>query len=66
MAISKCPKCESTCFELKAADNISGSKVKINFIQCSLCGVVVGVTNYYNTASLLEKIANKMKFKLLS
>lgn len=64
MAISKCPKCESPRFELKEAGNISGSNLKMYFIQCSSCGSVVGVVDYYDTASLLEKIAKKMGFKL--
>ena len=42
MAISKCPKCECTRFELKEA-NINGSAYRMYFVQCSSCGAVVGV-----------------------
>jgi len=44
----------------------TGSKYKIMFIQCSSCGAVVGVSDCYNIPSLLEKIAAKLGFKLLS
>ena len=64
MAASKCPKCESTNFELKAGAP-KGSKYKVMFIQCSACGSVVGVTDFYNVPSLLEIIAKRMGFKLL-
>lgn len=59
MAISKCPKCDSHSFEMKEAEP-AGSKYKIMFIQCSLCGVVIGTTDYFDTASMLEKIAEKI------
>lgn len=59
MAASKCPKCESTRFELKTGEP-TGSRFKVNYIQCASCGTVVGVTDYYNTSSLLEKIGNKI------
>lgn len=63
MAISKCPKCDSTFFEIKEAEP-RNSSFKIMFIQCSSCGAVVGVTDYYNTSTLLVKIAKKLGFDL--
>jgi Fe2+ or Zn2+ uptake regulation protein len=44
----------------------TGSKYKVMFVQCSSCGAVVGVVDYYNIPGLLEKIAAKLGFKLLS
>jgi len=63
MARSTCPKCDSNRFEMAEAEP-DGSRIKIMFIQCSSCGAVVGTTNFYETASLLEKIANKMGVNL--
>ena len=59
MATSKCPKCDSTSFEMKETLP-RGSEYKVMFIQCSLCGAVVGVTDYFNTAVLIKKLAAKL------
>jgi len=58
MATSTCPKCSSTTFEMTEVLP-KGSRYKFMFIQCAACGAVVGVTDWYNTSSLLEKIAAK-------
>ncbi len=63
MAQSTCPKCESHSFEM--VETIpKGSRFKHMFIQCALCGAVVGTTDYYSTHSLLDKIAQKIGVKL--
>ena len=54
MAMSRCPKCENSSFELKEASP-RGSSYKFNFIQCASCGAVVGVADYWNVPILLEK-----------
>jgi len=54
MAISKCGSCQGTRFELKEAGP-AGAQFKINFIQCSACGVVVGVTDYFNVPAMTEQ-----------
>ena len=59
MAISRCPKCESSRFELKEAA-LQGAAYKHMFTQCASCGTVVGVTDYYNVPSLLDMIAKKL------
>lgn len=69
MATSKCPKCESTSFELKASDStgrnvIDGTVYAYAFIQCRSCGAVVGVVDGHHVPSLLEKIAAKLGFNL--
>ena len=46
MAISKCPRCEGTRFEMKEA-NVKDSRFKLTFVQCAACGTVVGVMDYY-------------------
>lgn len=64
MARSTCPKCDSTRFEVAVAEP-KDSRFKVNFVQCASCGAVVGVMDYYNVPSLLDKIAAKLGFKLL-
>jgi uncharacterized Zn finger protein len=54
MALSKCPSCDNHYFELVLAEP-GDSLVKMHYIQCSACGTVVGVTDYYDTASYLEE-----------
>lgn len=66
MAKSKCPSCESNHFEMVDNNNVKGTSYKVMFIQCSKCGTVVGITDFYHTASLLEKIAKNMGFKLFN
>ncbi|MCV2359645.1 hypothetical protein LNV08_11760 [Paucibacter sp. TC2R-5] len=63
MALSTCPKCPSHAFEMKEAEP-NGSKFKLMFVQCASCGAVVGVTDYFNTSSLLDKIADKLGIRL--
>ena len=42
MAVSACPPCKKTSFELADA-SISKTKQKNLFVQCSACGAVVAV-----------------------
>lgn len=60
MAVSTCPKCSKSSFELKEHAP-SGTKYKFSFIQCSSCGAVVGVTEYMNTYRTLETISNQLQ-----
>ncbi len=60
MATSSCPKCSSTSFEMKEAPRVASSAYRLMFVQCTSCGSVVGVSDYYNIPSLLEKIAVKL------
>jgi predicted nucleic-acid-binding Zn-ribbon protein len=60
MSTSKCPKCERTQFELIRPDHIKGANQPMYFVQCVNCNTVVGVTEFYDTAALLEKIAKKI------
>ena len=63
MAISTCPKCSNHSFEM--VEHIPrGSKFKIMFVQCALCGAVVGTADYINTAALIQQLAEKLNIKL--
>lgn len=63
MATSTCIKCNSSAFELKLNEP-HDSRYKFFFVQCRSCGGVVGVTDYYATSTLLEKIAEKLGVNL--
>jgi len=53
MAMSSCPKCQGHTFDLVTAEP-RGSNYKQNFIQCSQCGTVVGVTDFYDSGVQLR------------
>lgn len=59
MAASTCGKCGGHRFELKEVEP-TASNYKYMFVQCSSCGVVVGVLDYFNTGHLLKKIADHL------
>jgi predicted nucleic-acid-binding Zn-ribbon protein len=63
MATAKCPKCESTSFELKE-NSVQGSNFRLNFVQCTHCGCVVGVQEYFNIGALIKKFAKKLNINL--
>ena len=60
---SKCPKCNSTKFEIVEA-SIQNSKFKQWFIQCASCGCVVGTTEYDNIGALIRRLARKMNINM--
>jgi hypothetical protein len=60
MAVSTCPKCDSTSFEAKE-HSPHGSNFKYQFIQCASCGAVVGVMDYFNIGGMLQTLATKLR-----
>ena len=60
MALSKCPKCEKSSFELKELDP-TGSNYKFNAIQCAFCGTVVGITDFYNNGAQLKRLSKAVQ-----
>lgn len=52
MAITKCPHCDGTFFEIKEASP-QGAAYKSIFIQCSGCGAPFAAQDYYNVGALL-------------
>jgi len=63
MATPKCPKCESVFFEIKTASP-KNSNYKIQFVNCSSCGCVVGALEFYNTGALLHTLAKQLGVKI--
>ncbi len=59
MAQSTCVKCGHHSFEMRE-QSPSGSNFKFLFIQCTSCGGVVGVVDYYNIGATLYGLAKKL------
>lgn len=57
--LSTCVKCSGRLFELKEQAP-SGSAFKLQFVQCSSCGVPVGVMEYFNAGVKLDKLEKRM------
>jgi hypothetical protein len=53
MAVSKCVACGGTFFELQET-RVNRSAFRLNFIQCSSCGGVIGVQEFHNIGALIE------------
>jgi len=63
MARSSCVKCDHNIFEITEFTP-SGADYKINFVQCSKCGGVVGVLDFYNIGQLILNLANRLNVSL--
>jgi predicted nucleic-acid-binding Zn-ribbon protein len=59
MATSTCIKCGGHHFETKEADP-ANSQFKLTFVQCSSCGGVVGVLDFYNIGQELQLIKKRL------
>ena len=63
MAISTCTKCGNTQFEVKEASP-GESNFKLNFVQCTSCGGVIGVLDFHNIGDLIHRLAAKLNVPL--
>ena len=54
MAMSSCPKCGNHLFEVQTTTP-SQSNYKLLYVQCSSCGAVIGVMDYYNIGARIDK-----------
>jgi hypothetical protein len=65
MATSRCPRpeCSSTSFEIKEL-KVRDAVYRMNAVQCSTCGAVVGVRDYQNASVLLDALAKKLGVSL--
>ena len=59
MALSKCPSCDHRMFEMVENEPYK-SNFKYMFIQCSKCGSVVGLTEYFNVGKLVKDQQNSI------
>ncbi len=63
MAVSTCTKCDNTQFELKEVTP-RDSEFILSFIQCTSCGGVIGVIDFYNVGELIHQLAGKLNVSL--
>ena len=59
VASSTCIKCGNHIFELVEQEPINAA-FRLNFVQCSSCGGVVGVLDHFNIAQLISEFAKKL------
>ncbi len=59
--MSKCGNCGNFSFSLEEVSP-NKSNFKFYFIQCSSCGVPVGVVDYNHTGSLIHKLEKKLDY----
>ncbi len=59
MAWSTCPKCNNHNFEV-VEKSLAGSNFNLSFVQCMVCGTVVGVIDSNNYANKLNELENKV------
>ena len=63
MAMSTCTKCGKTQFEVKEVSP-GESNFTLNFIQCTSCGGVIGVIDYFNIGELIHQLAEELNVPL--
>jgi hypothetical protein len=51
---TRCSKCEKRAFKLEEI-NVQGSNYKLFAVQCVTCGTPFGITEYYDSGSLLKE-----------
>jgi hypothetical protein len=54
-----CVKCGKHVFQLNEHTPM-GSKFKLMFVQCSGCGGVIGVTDYYNIGAMTKSLGQAL------
>ncbi len=59
MAWSTCPKCNNHNFEV-VEKSLVGINFNLSFVQCLVCGTVVGVTESNNFDNRLKELENKL------
>lgn len=59
MALSKCGSCNGGFFQLVEKEP-SGSNFKVMFVQCSACGVPIGVMDYFDTHTQIQKLDKRL------
>ncbi|MDO9536433.1 MAG: hypothetical protein Q7J85_14160 [Bacillota bacterium] len=53
-----CPKCDNHSFEMVEAEP-KNCRFKVMFVQCSSCGAVVGVMDFFNLSTLIHELNDK-------
>jgi hydrogenase maturation factor HypF (carbamoyltransferase family) len=59
MAISRCPHCNSTSFELSEGEPYQ-SRYKFHFVQCGHCGAPFGVIDFEHVPTLIDGLEERL------
>lgn len=57
--MSICAKCGNHIFGIVEQEP-SGSRFKVYFVQCMSCHSPIGIMDYFDNNSLIEKLENKL------
>lgn len=60
MAMSCCPKCGNTNFSV-VEGTPNGSNYVYTYVQCSSCGAVVGVMDYFSISTKIDSLEKELK-----
>ena len=60
MATPTCARCDSTRFEMKEFTP-DGATHTVMFVQCAVCGAVVGVTDVYAVGSMVNQTKSTLR-----
>lgn len=63
MATPCCPSCKGTTFQVQEM-NVLNSNYRLNAINCTGCGTIISVSEFYNIGARLDKLAKKLNVKL--
>lgn len=58
-----CPKCGNHTFEIQEI-KVRAANFRTNVINCTSCGAIVGVQEFFNVSNLVYKLADRMNLKL--
>jgi hypothetical protein len=59
--MSKCPRSDCTGMSFTMRElKVSNSNYKLNSVECSICGAVVGVMEFTNVSAMLHKLGKKL------
>lgn len=59
MATPRCPKCENTSFEMQEL-KVTRANYRHLCINCSGCGAIVAVHEFFNVSDLIHKLAKRL------
>ena len=63
MATPRCPKCESSSFEIQEV-KVKNANYRHHVINCASCGSILAVHEFFNVNARLVRLAEKLRVSL--
>ncbi len=63
MALPSCPKCSNHLFQATQI-SVSGARFKYTVVNCTSCGTIVGMMDFYNIGNMLLQMGEKFGIDL--